>query len=94
MGTKPTPLPRFREPRKQWGMQTVKEFLEGRDKVEEKMNSSSPTVSMNLVRLMVMMAIFQKTQAAEVYHKPPIPQDGSVEFYVLLMLAGVALLGV
>ena len=95
MGTKPLPFPRLRELRKQWGMQTVEEFLEeGGGQRDERAIGSNPSVSMNMVRLMVMMAMIQKTQSAETYHKPPIPHDGSVEFYALLMLAGVALLGV
>eukprot|EP00439_Symbiodinium_sp_Y106_P034487 s2505_g4.t1 len=95
LGTKPVPLPRLRELRKQWGMQTVAEFLE--DEVEQlnaKAQSSQPGVSIGIVRLMVIMAMIQRGQSAETYNKPPIPYNRSVEFYFLLMLAGVALLGV
>ena len=95
MGTKPVPLPRLRELCRQWNTQTVAEFLEKsvEERKEDEVNVGL-CVPANVVRLMMMMVLIQRGQAAEIYAKPPIPPDGSIEFYFLVMLAGVALLGV
>ena len=87
MGTKPIPVARLVELRRLWGMCTAEEF-ETKDK---------EMIIRTLLRMFVWLMIVSKAptpEAAELYSKKPLDYDGSFEFYGILMVAGVALLGV
>ena len=95
MGTKPVPVARLVELRRLWEMCTAEEF-----DVKEKeviIQSLQGPDYYDLLRMFVWLMIVSKapvSEAAEAYSKKPLDYDGSFEFYGILMVAGVAFLGV
>ncbi|CAE7404103.1 GIP [Symbiodinium sp. CCMP2592] len=95
MGTKPVPVARLVELRRLWGMCTAEEF-EKKDQ-EVIIKSLQGPEYYDLLRMFVwlmMMNNLPVVEAADVYHKKPLDYDGSFEFYGLLLIGGVALLGI
>ena len=95
MGTKPVPGPRLQVLRRLWGMCTAEEF--DKDEHEVIVASLSGPDYYDLVRMFVWLMLVSripKGEAAEYYNKKPLEYDGSFEFYGLMLIAGIALLGV
>ena len=95
MGTKPVPMARLVDLRKLWGMCSAEDFEA--DEEEVIVRSLRGGDYYDLLRMMAWMMMVSKipgTKAAGIYHKTPLDYDGSVEFYVLLVIGGIALLAV
>ena len=95
MGTKPVPAARLVELRRLWGMCSAEEFEDEDAQVISK--SLKGPDYYDLLRMFVWLMMVSRTpvsEAAETYHKRPLDYDGSFEFYGILLVAGVALLGV
>ncbi|CAE7496302.1 PIP5K4 [Symbiodinium sp. CCMP2592] len=95
MGTKPVPVARLVELRRLWGMCTADEF-EKKDQ-EVIIKSLQGPEYYDMLRLLVWLMLMNSvptTEAAEIYNKKPLDYDGSFEFYGLLLIGGVALLGI
>ncbi|CAE7228392.1 unnamed protein product [Symbiodinium sp. CCMP2456] len=95
MGTKPVPASRLEELRRLWGMCSAEDFEDDDRKVILK--SLAGPDYYDLMRMLVwlmMVAGTPKASGAELYSKKPIEYDGSVEFYAIIAMAGIALLGV
>ena len=95
IGTKPVPGPRLQVLRKLWGMCSTEEFEnEEREVIVASLRGPD---YYDLVRMFVWLMLVSrvpKSEAAEFYNKKPLEYDGSFEFYGLLVVAGIALLGV
>ena len=95
IGTKPVPGPRLQVLRRLWGMCTAEEFEnEEREVIAASLRGPD---YYDLVRMFVWLMLVSKvpkSEAAEFYNKKPLEYDGSFEFYGLLVIAGIALLGV
>ena len=95
IGTKPVPGPRLQVLRRLWGMCTAEEFEnEEREVIAASLRGPD---YYDLVRMFVWLMLVSKvpkSEAAESYNKKPLEYDGSFEFYGLLVIAGIALLGV
>ena len=95
MGTKPVPVARLVDLRKLWGMCSAEHFEA--DEEEVIIRSLRGGDYYDLLRMMAWMMMVSKIPGAEsagVYHKEPLSYDGSVEFYVLMLVGGIALLAV
>ena len=95
MGTKPIPMARLVDLRKLWGMCSAEHFEA--DEEEVIIRSLRGGDYYDLLRMMAWMMMVSKipgVESAGVYHKEPLSYDGSVEFYVLMLVGGIALLAV
>ncbi|CAE7351139.1 unnamed protein product [Symbiodinium natans] len=100
MGTKAVPAPRLRDLRFLWKM-TVGEFLEGpKEVILNGVKVPESEVRFNQMRIMMMLvvcALVKGTQGAELPQEPkkdPLPYDAGIEFYGLMVLCGVAMIGI
>ncbi|CAE7422676.1 GIP [Symbiodinium sp. CCMP2456] len=96
MGTKPVPASRLEELRRLWGMCSAEDF-EDEDRKVILRSLAGPDYYYDLMRMfawLMMVAGTPKASGAELYNKKPIEYDGSVEFYVIIAMAGIALLGI
>ncbi|CAE6970309.1 inlI [Symbiodinium natans] len=94
LGTKPVPAPRLVVLRDLWGMVPAEAFLqEGGNEGARVQTISSRQEVVKIMALMIAMMSVQGARAEEVL-KRPVEVDGSVEFYVCVVIGGVALLGV
>ncbi|CAE7207045.1 unnamed protein product [Symbiodinium natans] len=101
MGTKAVPAPRLRDLRVLWKMMTVGEFLEGpKEVILNGVKLPESEVRFNQMRIMMMLvvcALVKGTQGAELSQEPkkdPLPYDAGIEFYGLMVLCGVAMIGI
>ncbi|OLP98838.1 Retrovirus-related Pol polyprotein from transposon TNT 1-94 [Symbiodinium microadriaticum] len=95
MGTKPVPMARLVDLRKLWGMCSAEDF--DTDEEEVIVRSLRGGDYYDLLRMMAWMMMVSRipgTKAAGIYHKTPLDYDGSVEFYILLVVGGIALLAI
>ena len=95
MGTKPVPVARLADLRKLWGMCSAEDFEA--DEEEVIIRSMRGGDYYDLLRMMAWMMMISKVPRAEstgIYHKKPLDYDGSVEFYILMLVGGIALLAV
>ncbi|CAE7553512.1 GIP [Symbiodinium sp. CCMP2592] len=94
MGTKPVPVSRLQDLRKLWGMCSAEDFET--DESEVIIKSLQGPDYYDLLRMFVwlmMVSRVPRAETAEIYSKKPLDYDGSFEFYGMLLIAGVALLG-
>ena len=95
MGTKPVPVARLVDLRKLWGMCAAEDFEA--DEEEVIVRSLKGGDYYDLLRMMAWMMMASRipgVKATGIYNKKPLDYDGSVEFYVLMLVAGIALLAV
>ncbi|CAE7765871.1 GIP [Symbiodinium necroappetens] len=95
MGTKPVPVARLVDLRKLWGMCAAEDFEA--DEEEVIVRSLKGGDYYDLLRMMAWMMMVSRipgVKATGIYNKKPLDYDGSVEFYVLMLVAGIALLAV
>ena len=95
MGTKPVPVARLVDLRKLWGMCSAEDFED--DEEEVIVRSLRGGVYYDLLRMMAWMMMVSRipgVRATGIYNKKPLDYDGSVEFYVLVLIGGIALLAV
>ncbi|CAE7215856.1 GIP [Symbiodinium sp. CCMP2592] len=94
MGTKPVPVSRLQDLRKLWRMCSAEDFE--KDDGEVIIRSLQGPEYYDLLRMFVWLMMVSRVptaETAEVNSKKPLDYDGSFEFYGLLLIAGVALLG-
>ncbi|CAE7603323.1 BMS1, partial [Symbiodinium sp. KB8] len=95
MGTKPVPVARLVDLRKLWGMCSAEDFED--DEEEVIVRSLRGGDYYDLLRMMAWMMMVSRipgVRATGIYNKKPLDYDGSVEFYVLVLIGGIALLAV
>eukprot|EP00439_Symbiodinium_sp_Y106_P027774 s2669_g3.t1 len=95
MGTKPVPVARLTELRRLWGMCSAEEFENEEEQVI--LRSVKGPDYHDLLRMFVWLMVVSRiptSEATDMYNKTPLDYDGSFEFYGILFMAGVALLGV
>ena len=95
MGTKPVPVARLVDLRKLWGMCAAEDFEA--DEEEVIVRSLKGGDYYDLLRMMAWMMMVSRipgVKATGIYNKKPLDYDSSVEFYVLMLVAGIALLAV
>ncbi|CAE7605337.1 unnamed protein product [Symbiodinium sp. CCMP2592] len=95
MGTKPVPVSRLQDLKKLWGMCSAEDFEN--DEKEVVIRSLRGADYYDLLRMfawLMMVSKVPKGEAAEIYSKKPLDYDGNFEVYGMLLIAGVALLGV
>ena len=95
MGTKPVPGPRLQVLRRLWGMCTAEEFeKDDREVIVASLNGPDYYDVVRMLVWLMLVSKVPKSDAADPYSKKPLEYDGSFEFYGLLVIAGIALLGV
>ena len=95
MGTKPVPAARLVDLRKLWGMCSAEDFEA--DEEEVIIRSLKGGDYYDLLRMMAWMMMVSKIPRAEsvdIYHKKPLDYDGSMEFYAVMLVGGIALLAI
>ena len=92
LGTKPVPAHRLHQLLQLWRMTSAEEFLAGASA------GTTPKIDnkavLKLLMVLVMCSSMTGTEAKETTQKPPLPVDGSLEFYVSIVVCGIAMLGV
>ena len=92
LGTKPVPAHRLHQLLQLWRMTSAEEFLAGASAgTTTKIDNEAV---LKLLMVLVMCSSMTGTEAKETTQKPPLPVDGSLEFYVSIIVCGIAMLGV
>ena len=94
LGTKPVPAARLLVLRRLWGMVSADEFAKEHDVSESRpANAVSKLEAVKIMAMMLAMTMVKGADAEKEFKKP-VELDGSLEFYVCVVVGGVALLGV
>ncbi|CAE7391023.1 unnamed protein product [Symbiodinium necroappetens] len=94
MGTKPVPMARLVDLRKLWGMCSAEDFDAEEEEVVIRSLRGGDYYDLLMMAWMMMVSKIPGVKATGIYSKKPLDYDGSVEFYVLLLVGGIALLAV
>ena len=92
LGTKPVLAQRLQQLLQVLGMTTAEEFL------ADIGAGSTPKIEneavIKLLMVLVMCSSVVGSEAKDAAPKPPLPVDGSLEFYISIVVCGIAMLGV